>query len=121
MTRAHNTPDCVLTVIPIASPNQSSRVSKKPIFGKAKTVDFLLENHYSSEDIKIKNIRKVLNFKDGVFNEELSKSVLHQHVYLIRGREFINSNENTYKIGRSGNICGRVKNYPKDSEMIGLF
>ena len=53
--------------------------------------------------------------------EELSQNILHQHVYLIREREFINSNENTYKIGRSGNICGRVKNYPKDSEMIGLF
>lgn len=58
---------------------------------------------------------------DTIVPEEHSKNAVHQHIYLIREREFINSNENTYKIGRSGNICGRVKNYPKDSEMIALF
>ena len=38
--------------------------------------------------------------------------------YLLRTREFKNSNENIYKIGRSANLNNRIKNYPNNSEII---
>ena len=38
--------------------------------------------------------------------------------YLLRTREFKNSNENIYKIGRSINLNKRIKNYPNNSELI---
>jgi hypothetical protein len=37
------------------------------------------------------------------------------HVYLIKEREFIKTNENIFKIGKSTNIKGRMPAYPKDS------
>ncbi len=40
-------------------------------------------------------------------------------IYLIREREFIRLNENTFKIGRTQQkINSRMMDYPKDSEII---
>ena len=39
------------------------------------------------------------------------------YIYIIKEREFINSNTNIYKIGRTQNILERVKNYPKNSKL----
>jgi hypothetical protein len=39
-------------------------------------------------------------------------------IYLIHTREFIKSNENIYKIGRSNNIECRIRNYPKGSNVL---
>jgi hypothetical protein len=41
--------------------------------------------------------------------------------YLLRTREFLNSNENIYKIGRSLNLNKRIKTYPNNSEIILLL
>lgn len=40
------------------------------------------------------------------------------HIYLIREREFIKTNENVYKIGKSTNVTVRLMKYPKGSEII---
>jgi hypothetical protein len=37
------------------------------------------------------------------------------HLYLIKEREFIKTNENIFKIGKSKNIKNRMPSYPKDS------
>jgi hypothetical protein len=37
------------------------------------------------------------------------------HIYVVKEREFIKTNENIYKIGRSKNIVRRMPSYPKDS------
>jgi len=39
------------------------------------------------------------------------------YIYIIKEREFINSNTNIYKIGRTQDILERVKNYPKNSKL----
>ena len=42
-----------------------------------------------------------------------------EFIYLIREREFVYSNQNIYKIGRTNNsIKIRMNNYPKDSEIL---
>jgi hypothetical protein len=42
-----------------------------------------------------------------------------EYIYLVREREFINSGEQIYKVGRSKqNNCARVGDYPKGSELI---
>ena len=43
------------------------------------------------------------------------------YFYIIREREFIRMDEPVYKIGRTGNITKRVKQYPKGSELIISF
>lgn len=43
------------------------------------------------------------------------------YLYMIREREFVRLEENTYKIGRSKNFESRFQSYPKDSEVIGFF
>lgn len=43
-----------------------------------------------------------------------------EYVYLIQEREFVRSNEQTYKIGRTKNFFNRMASYPKDSEILML-
>lgn len=40
------------------------------------------------------------------------------YLYLIHLREFINSNENVYKFGRTSDVYFRCKNYPKGSKVV---
>ena len=40
---------------------------------------------------------------------------LHEGIYLLKTREFANSNQEIYKIGRSHNLSQRVLNYPNKS------
>lgn len=39
------------------------------------------------------------------------------HLYLIKEREFIKTNENVFKIGKTTNIKHRMPAYPKDSRV----
>ena len=39
------------------------------------------------------------------------------HLYLIKEREFIKTNENVFKIGKTTNIKNRMPAYPKDSRV----
>ena len=43
---------------------------------------------------------------------------MSEYVYLIREREFCRLNEETYKIGKSKNIDNRMRQYPKNSELL---
>jgi hypothetical protein len=40
------------------------------------------------------------------------------HIYMIKEREFINADQNVFKIGRSTNVTVRLMKYPKDSQPI---
>jgi hypothetical protein len=42
-------------------------------------------------------------------------------IYLIREREFLKTNENIYKIGKTINIKNRMPSYPKDSRLYLCF
>ena len=42
-------------------------------------------------------------------------------VYILITREFIRSNENVYKIGRTKNLKRRFNTYPKGSELLNSF
>lgn len=42
------------------------------------------------------------------------------HLYIIKEREFIKTNENIYKIGKSTNIQYRMPKYPKNSVVYGI-
>ncbi len=43
------------------------------------------------------------------------------HIYMIQEREFIKTNENIYKIGKSKNIVNRMPAYPKHSKIFLIF
>lgn len=43
---------------------------------------------------------------------------MSEYIYLIREREFCRLNEETYKIGKSKNIDNRIRQYPKNSELL---
>ena len=45
-------------------------------------------------------------------------SIKCEYIYLIREREFVNSDEQVYKIGRTTNVKNRMNQYPKDSQVI---
>ena len=40
---------------------------------------------------------------------------LYEGIYLLKTREFVNSKQEIYKIGRSNNLSTRVLNYPNKS------
>ena len=40
------------------------------------------------------------------------------YIYLLREREFIKSDENIYKVGKTINYHRRFQNYPKNSHVI---
>ena len=42
---------------------------------------------------------------------------MSEGVYLIHPREFIKTNENVYKLGRSIHLDNRVKQYPNGSKI----
>ena len=41
--------------------------------------------------------------------------ILFEGIYLLKTREFVNSNQEIYKIGRSNNLSQRILNYPNKS------
>jgi hypothetical protein len=41
----------------------------------------------------------------------------YEGIYLLKEREFVRCGDNIFKVGRSGNVPGRVKQYPKDSDL----
>lgn len=43
------------------------------------------------------------------------------HLYLIKEREFLKTNENVYKIGKTKNIKNRMPSYPKDSRVYVIY
>jgi hypothetical protein len=43
------------------------------------------------------------------------------HIYLIKEREFIKTNENVYKIGKTTNIKNRMPSYPKGSRVYVIY
>jgi hypothetical protein len=53
----------------------------------------------------------------------LQKRYQNDYVYIIREREFVRLNENTYKVGRSKqvDIIDRFDKYPKGTEIICFF
>ena len=46
-----------------------------------------------------------------------SKETRKEYIYLLQEREFVRSNEQTYKIGRTKGLNKRLSAYPKDSEL----
>ena len=43
------------------------------------------------------------------------------HIYFLREREFLKTNEEIYKIGKTINIKNRMPSYPKDSRLYVCF
>lgn len=43
------------------------------------------------------------------------------HIYIIKEREFINTNEPVYKIGKTQNIKYRMPSYPKGSRVYVMY
>ena len=42
------------------------------------------------------------------------------HIYIVKEREFIKTNENVFKIGRSKNVVHRMPGYPKNSRIYSI-
>jgi hypothetical protein len=72
---------------------------------------------YDPEKIKtiiLNNKFSTLKLYDNNDNEKKEEG----HLYIIQEREFLNSNKDIYKIGRSNDINTRLMKYPKDSKII---
>jgi excinuclease UvrABC nuclease subunit len=46
---------------------------------------------------------------------------MYEGIYLVQEREFIKTNEDVYKIGKSNNLSQRVRGYPKGSRLLLLI
>lgn len=77
-----------------------------------------IHNKFTSPKIKLNKPKtsKLQKSTTKIVKEHESETL--GHLYLLREREFINSNESVYKIGKSENISTRLKKYPKGSELI---
>lgn len=54
--------------------------------------------------------------------EDKTRELLEEEfIYIIKEREFKNSNQDIYKIGRTKNYKQRFSQYPKNSEIIGVI
>jgi hypothetical protein len=50
---------------------------------------------------------------------KLLTNITHNYVYLIREREFIRTQENIYKLGKTTQVPNsRLQGYPKESEVL---
>lgn len=58
------------------------------------------------------NLRRLRNLRS------LCSSKVPGHLYLIKEREFVKTNEPIYKIGKSKSIRHRMPAYPKDSRLL---
>lgn len=50
--------------------------------------------------------------------EQKIKPIIDGYLYIVWLREFVNSQQPVYKIGRSKDISSRFKDYPKDSKLL---
>ena len=48
----------------------------------------------------------------------MTSAFVGQFIYLIQEREFVNSGENVFKVGRSSQLINRISSYPKGSNVI---
>ena len=53
-------------------------------------------------------------------NGEKRELAITGYLYILREREFINTNRNIFKVGRTANLRNGLSNYPKNSEIIGI-
>lgn len=124
--------------VPKSATAQYSHLCDKIINNMGKKVIFLLDNTHVVENISkpniikntdnilgeniVKNTDNVLgkNIVKNINNDTLSNNIqlTHDYIYLLREREFIKTNENIYKIGRTGQcFMARFKQYPKNSKL----
>ena len=47
-----------------------------------------------------------------------NSSIRCEYIYLLREREFVNTDEPVFKIGRTTNLRNRMNQYPKDTQII---
>ena len=52
------------------------------------------------------------------FHNTMTSAFVGQFIYLIQEREFVNSGENVFKVGRSSQLINRISSYPKGSNVI---
>lgn len=81
-----------------------------------------IENNLKNIDIEVENnqISEPLNNKTTIKNE-IKK--VKGFIYILKEREFIKTNENIYKIGKTSkeNVIDRIKQYPNDSLLFGYW
>jgi|AACY02.10.fsa_nt_gi hypothetical protein len=75
----------------------------KPVFDN-------VEPHTQTLPVRQKTPKVLTTVKDVE-----SENKKYGHLYLIKEREFIKTNENIFKIGKSINVKNRMMGYPKDS------
>ena len=46
---------------------------------------------------------------------------MNGYIYVVQIREFVKSDEDVYKVGRTVDIMRRFKQYPKNSKLIAVF
>ncbi len=67
------------------------------------------------------NNQNIIQKKENETQEETIKSTQEDksgYIYVIREREFVNMNQNIFKIGRTENFLRRFSQYPKNSEIV---
>lgn len=59
-----------------------------------------------------KRLKSIIQSQNNQTQEE------EECIYLLQEREFVNSGENIYKIGRTSNFKNRMSDYPKGSKLL---
>lgn len=68
------------------------------------------DNHITIEDEEKEDTQDIV--------EQKIKPIIDGYLYIVWLREFVNSQQSVYKIGRSKDISSRLKDYPKDSKLL---
>jgi hypothetical protein len=89
---------------------------------KTKEQELEITKLKKEQELEITKLKKELEMKNNIIQNSLQPIQPKQiqnggHIYLIQEREFMNANQNVYKIGRTKDINQRVKGYPKDSRL----
>jgi hypothetical protein len=77
-----------------------------------------LESHEEKCEIKNIEIEKLKNELQRIKNTSIvPKSETEHHIYIIHEREFVNTGQPIYKIGKTTKSIKRLSQYPKDSKL----
>jgi hypothetical protein len=80
------------------------------------------QNKEKEQELEITKLKKELEIKNNIIQNSIQQTQPKEvqnggHIYLIQEREFMNTKQDVYKIGRTKDINQRVKGYPKDSRL----
>lgn len=102
-----------LEVVEKNDPHLAIKFYKREILKKGYT--HKLKQEIQNQEKEIKKLKLKLE------NKQNEISTNNNFIYLLKEREFMKTNENVYKIGKTSGLRNRMGDYPKGSKICGVF